>query len=105
MGALGALIVNGFRLLVGETYALLLAPILALGLYMLVKGQLFVVRLQHFLGGAMTLTALTSLLHVNQFIGQEPLPQSIFSMTYQIFRNEILMGQVRVPMGAVCWGP
>lgn len=98
-GALGALIVNGFRLLVGETYALLLAPILALGLYMMVKGQLFVVRLQHFLGGIMTLTALTSLLHVNQFIGQEPLPQSIFSMTYQIFRNEVLMGQVRVPMG------
>ncbi len=89
-----------FGLPVGRPYALLLAPILALGLHMIVKGQLSVVRLQHFLGRP--LTALTSPTACQPIYRPGTTAAVYFSMTYQIFRNET-DGPSPFQWGAACW--
>ena len=98
-GAIGILVANGVRLLVGETYSLLLGILLIAGIYLVLKGRMYEPKWTSLLGGSLILVALTTLLHFNQFSVQEPLSQNIFVTTFNTFKNELLLGQMKISLG------
>lgn len=98
-GAIGILVANGFRLLIGETYSLLMVALLFLGLSLVWRGELRTLPFRRLLGAFILLVSLTTWLHFRTFSPMEPLPVSIFEQTYEMFRMDILVGQVRLPIG------
>lgn len=98
-GFLGILYSNVFRFFVGENYPLILLALLYFGILMMARGRLIPFKWTVALGGFLVLSALTTVHHFNQFYHQEPLLDNIFSMTYDIFKNEFLTGQQKLPLG------
>lgn len=94
-GFVGLLLVNGFRLMVGEAYSLLLVVSLITGLIMSIKGQLLIVNTRRFIGGVLILISITAVLHLTTF-HQELMTNphlSVFDLTFSIYRNELLTSQ------------
>ena len=98
-GFLGTLYCNFFRLFVGENYPLVLLSLLVVGVWMTIYGRLFPLNWKRAAGWILVLSSLTTLSHFNQFFPLEPLGQDIFSYTFDIFKNEFLTGQQRLPLG------
>src|SRR5699024_11810804 len=90
---------NTFRLFVGEAYDLLLVGIAFIGLAMFVKRSIVNIPALKLMGSLFILIAMTTLLHFNQFYPLEPLPDSIFAITFDIFKNEFVTGQNQVSLG------
>src|SRR5699024_12040653 len=95
-GFFGSLVLNTFRLFVGEAYDLLLVGIAFIGLAMFVKRSIVNIPALKLMGSLFILIAMTTLLHFNQFYPLEPLPDSIFAITFDIFKNEFVTGQNQV---------
>ena len=98
-GALGAIFTNFLRLFIGETYPLIMVLFIYIGINMLFKGSIFHIQIKSLLGAFLIFSALSISLHYNEFFPKEPLAQSVFSETYQIFRNEFLANQVELSLG------
>lgn len=98
-GFFGSLVLNTFRLFVGQAYDLLLVGITMIGLLMIVRRSIINIPALKLLGALFILISMTTLLHFNQFFPQEPLPDSIFSVTFDIFRNEFVTGQNQISIG------
>ncbi|XJS11552.1 DNA translocase FtsK [Aerococcaceae bacterium WGS1372] len=90
---------NTFRLFVGESYDLLLVAISFIGLAMVWKREVVNIPIKRFLGTIFILISITTLLHYNLFYPQEPLEDSIFTMTFNIFKNEFVTGQHLISLG------
>lgn len=100
-GFVGMMLVNGFRLMIGETYPLALFATASMGLVMVVKGQVVDVPPRRLLGGALVLLALTGLLHY-QALHQAYTQQaegSIFQYTFDLYKNELLTSQTAFSLG------
>ena len=100
-GFVGMMLVNGFRLMIGETYPLALFATASMGLVMVVKGQVVDVPPRRLLGGALVLLALTGLLHC-QVLHQAYTQQaegSIFQYTFDLYKNELLTSQTAFSLG------
>ena len=100
-GFVGMMLVNGFRLMIGETYPLALFATASMGLVMVVKGQVVDVPPRRLLGGALVLLALTGLLHY-QVLHQAYTQQaegSIFQYTFDLYKNELLTSQTAFSLG------
>lgn len=98
-GFFGSLVLNTFRLFVGQAYDLLLVGVTFIGLAMVVKRSIINIPALKLFGALFILISMTTLLHFNQFYPQEPLPDSIFSVTFDIFSNEFVTGQNQVSIG------
>lgn len=98
-GFFGSLVLNTFRLFVGEAYDLLLVGIAFIGLAMFVKRSIVNIPALKLMGSLFILIAMTTLLHFNQFYPLEPLSDSIFAITFDIFKNEFVTGQNQVSLG------
>lgn len=98
-GFMGMLIVNSFRLFIGEVYPLGLFAIGAWGVLMVWRSQMVNIPIKKFIGGTLLLISLTLLLHLKEFTAQEPLSESIYQLTYTIFKNEFIMGQSQLSLG------
>lgn len=92
-GFFGLVAANFFRLLVGESYTLLVPVIFIYGLRMIAKGKLPVINFKPLLGGLLIMCAITTLLHFNVFYESGATAQTIFDVTFSIFRNELLTSQ------------
>ena len=100
-GFVGLMLVNGFRLMIGETYPLALFATASMGLVMVAKGQVVDVPPRRLLGGALVLLALTGLLHY-QVLHQAYTQQvegSIFQYTFDLYKNELLTSQTAFSLG------
>lgn len=98
-GFFGSLVVNTFRLFVGQAYNLLVIAIASYGLLLIYKRQIYNVSFLKFLGGFVLFTALTLLLHLRDFLPLEPLRENIFQITFDLFKNEFITGQTQLSMG------
>lgn len=98
-GFLGILIANLVRLVVGEAYDLLLVFLLYLAGGLIAKGYYTSIGWRKRIGSFMIFSAITLLLHVEQFAQVDLLNQSIFKETFQIFRNELLAMQIDEVLG------
>ena len=94
-GFIGLLLVNGFRLMVGEAYTLVLFVSLITGLLMSIRGKLLIVNTRRVIGGFLVLLSITAILHLTTF-HQELITRphlSVFDLTFSIYRNEVLTSQ------------
>ena len=98
------LIVNSFRLFIGEVYPLGLFAIGAWGVMMVWRSQMVNIPIKKFIGGTLLLISLTLLLHLREFSAQEPLSEGIYQLTYTIFKNEFVMGQSQLSLGGGMMG-
>ncbi|WP_446456505.1 DNA translocase FtsK [Tuanshanicoccus lijuaniae] len=96
-GFIGVLFTNTFRLLIGETYTLVLFSMALYAFMIIIKGRLPRVKWTKYLGAILILVALTTVLHFNTFNGLEP--SQIFARTYDVFRNDLLTNQNRTNLG------
>lgn len=105
-GVVGSLFANLLRLLIGETYTLWAFSAVLVSIYLIVKGTFPAIRWYQYVGVSCILIALTTLLHTNAF--SQELPQNIFSITYQLFKNDLATQQMRSNigggmLGALCY--
>lgn len=98
-GALGLIFTNCVRLFVGETYPLMMVLFTYIGVNMIFKGRYVQFNLKGLAGSFLIFSSLTISLHYNEFFTRELLAQSVFSETYQIFRNEFLANQIELSLG------
>lgn len=98
-GFFGSLVLNTFRLFVGEAYDLLLVAIALIGFAMVWKREVINIPTKKFLGAIFILISVTTLLHFNLFYPQEPLQESIFATTFNLFKNEFVTGQNVISLG------
>lgn len=105
-GVVGSLFANLLRLLIGETYTLWAFSAVLMSIYLIVKGQFPAIKWYQYIGVGCIMIALTTLLHTNAF--SQELPQNIFSITYQLFKNDLATQQMRSNigggmLGALCY--
>lgn len=100
-GMVGVMMTNGFRLLVGETYTLVLAFAIWLGLALIVRGRMVRIEGRQVIGGIFVLMALTGILHISTFYSSfsQQTGQSIFAYTFQLYKNELLTWQIVDSLG------
>lgn len=100
-GMVGVMMTNGFRLLVGETYTLVLAFAIWLGLALIVRGRMVRIEGRQVIGGIFVLMALTGILHISTFYASfsQQTGQSIFAYTFQLYKNELLTWQIVDSLG------
>ncbi|MGF3183075.1 DNA translocase FtsK [Facklamia sp. P12934] len=94
-GIMGLMLTNGFRLMVGESYGLLLYTSLFLGSMMMLKGRVINVPLRPLLGGFLIIIALAGALHFIEYYDylQNNTQQSAFEHAFRIYRKELLSQQ------------
>lgn len=96
-GFVGVLFANAFRLIVGESYTLILFSIVLWAGYLVIKGRLPQIRWYKYLGAILIIISITTVLHFNAFNGIEP--SKIFQRTYEVFRNDLVNNQTRANLG------
>ncbi|MGO4927628.1 DNA translocase FtsK [Fundicoccus sp. Sow4_D5] len=92
-GFFGLMFANTFRLFVGEAYTLLLSLITIFSFVLIIKGRLIIIRGKQLIGGVLVMASITTLLHFNTFFSEGATANTIFSLTFDIFRNELLTSQ------------
>ena len=92
-GFFGLMFANTFRLFVGEAYTLLLSLITIFSCVLIIKGRLINIRAKQLIGGILVMASITTLLHFNTFFRDGVTANEIFSVTFDIFRNELLTSQ------------
>ncbi|NKZ30281.1 DNA translocase FtsK [Facklamia miroungae] len=100
-GIMGLLLTNGFRLMVGETYGLVLYASLFLGLMMILKGNVINIPMRPMIGGLLVLLALAGGLHFIEyydFLQNQP-EQSAFEHVFQLYRNDLITQQTNASLG------
>ena len=92
-GFFGLMFANTFRLFVGEAYTLLLSLITIFSFVLIFKGRLINIQVKQLIGGILVMASITTLLHFNTFFSEGATAETIFSLTFDIFRNELLTSQ------------
>lgn len=98
-GFIGNIIMNTFRLVVGEAYSLLLFIIAIWGIKMIWFRNLVNISTIKFIGGILIFVSITLILHLQLFYPLEPLNDSIFRITYERFINEFVLSQNNISLG------
>lgn len=96
-GFMGTFIVNHLRLLVGQSYDLVLTGILIFALYLMAKGQVPGLSLAKVSGGVLILLSISLILHFRDFSGLGS--NKVYADVFVIFRNELTLSQIAQPMG------
>lgn len=96
-GFIGVLFANTARLIIGESYSLIVFSIALWGSYLIIKGQLPKIPWYKYVGAFLIIMAITTVLHFNAFNGIEP--NRIFQRTYEIFQNDLVTNQNRANLG------
>lgn len=97
-GFVGTLIVNFIRLVVGETYPLILVAVIGYGTFLIVKGHKPNLTCVQGLGGFILIWALCIFLHMQFFYPTYTGNLELFSYLNARFKNEWLMSQVSQTM-------
>lgn len=100
-GFVGLMLANGFRLMVGEAYSLILFVFLLSGITMMIKGNIVRVNPRRLIGGLLILIAITGVLHFvefHQYLKDYP-NLSVFEYTFELYRNELLTQQNKYSLG------
>lgn len=92
-GFFGLMFANTFRLFVGEAYTLLLSLITIFSFVLIIKGRLINIRVKQLMGSILVMASITTLLHFNTFFEEGATANTIFRLTFDIFRNELLTSQ------------
>ncbi|WP_328751687.1 DNA translocase FtsK [Facklamia lactis] len=100
-GFVGLMLANGFRLMVGEAYSLILFVFLLSGITMMIKGNIVRVNPRRLIGGLLVLIAITGVLHFVEFHHYlKDYPNlSVFDYTFELYRNELLTQQNKYSLG------
>ncbi|MBG9982757.1 DNA translocase FtsK [Aerococcaceae bacterium DSM 111020] len=98
-GLLGNFVVNSFRFLMGEFYPVFFSFMVLVAIQLILKGRLIKINGRIVIGGILLTMVLTTYLHYSTFYPQQGDWQSLSGEIYQLFRNELLMNQVTIPMG------
>ena len=96
-GFMGTFMVNHLRLLVGQSYDLVLTGILIFALYLMAKGQVPGLSLAKVSGGVLILLSISLILHFRDFSGLGS--NKVYADVFDIFRNELTLSQIAQPMG------
>lgn len=97
-GFVGTFIVNFVRLVVGETYPLILVAVIGYGIFLILKGHKPNLTWVQGLGGFFLIWALCILLHMAFFYPSYTGNLELFSYLNARFKNEWLMSQVSQTM-------
>lgn len=98
-GAIGILFINLLRLLVGELYSLGLICVFFYALYLMVKGMPGALSNKRLGGGLLIVISLTLFLHLHVFYPLGDDARSIFDLTFNIFKEDLLTSQMMYSLG------